>query len=199
VTPSDNGVAPGSNTTSATLLERLRRPDEHGAWSHFVELYTPLLYHWALRLGCQPHDAADLVQEVFTLLVQKLPEFTYDPQRSFRAWLRTVALNKWRECRRKSSHALVTADATDLAQVAAPDAAEALWEAEYRNRLVGRALELMRSDFQPATWKACWEHAILGRPAAVVAAELGLSANAVYLATSRVLARLRQELSGFLD
>ncbi len=195
--PADSHSAPQTDATSATLLERLRQPGPEQAWSRFVELYTPLLYHWALHLGCQPHDAADLVQEVFALLVEKLPEFTYDPRRSFRAWLRTVALNKWRESRRKAAAAPATG--TDLAHVHAPDGAEALWEAEYRDRLVGRALELMRSDFQAATWKACWEHAVMGRPAAEVAAELGVSANAVYLATSRVLARLRQELGGLLD
>ena len=82
---------------------------------------------------------------------------------------------------------------------AAPDPFDSLIETEYRQQLAMRALELMQADFQPATWKACWEHAACGRPAAEVAAELGLTVNAVYLATSRVLRRLRQELEGLLD
>jgi hypothetical protein len=48
--------------TPASLLERLRRRGEQAAWAHFVDLYTPLLYYWARRIGLQPHDAADLVQ-----------------------------------------------------------------------------------------------------------------------------------------
>src|SRR5438093_11617398 len=83
------------NTTPVSLLERLHQPNEQQAWEQFVELYTPLLYHWARRTGAQPTDAADLVQELFLLLLRKLPEFTYDRQRSFRAWLRTVAHNHW--------------------------------------------------------------------------------------------------------
>ena len=73
-----------------------------------------------------------------------------------------------------------------------PDPAADFWEAEFRQHLVGRALELMRADFQPATWQAFWQHRVAGRPAAAVAAELGVSVNAVYLATSRVQRRLQQ-------
>src|SRR5262249_50774343 len=71
------------NTTSASLLNRLRPPGEEDAWTRFVKLYTPLLYTWAHRLNLQDQDAADLVQDVFATLVQKLPEFRYDRQNSF--------------------------------------------------------------------------------------------------------------------
>jgi RNA polymerase sigma-70 factor (ECF subfamily) len=74
------------NSTSVSLLERLRQPAAPEDWGRFVQLYTPLLYYWACRLGLQEQDAADLVQEVFTTLVQKLPEFAYEPDRSFRGW-----------------------------------------------------------------------------------------------------------------
>jgi RNA polymerase sigma-70 factor (ECF subfamily) len=57
----------------------------------------------------------------------------------------------------------------------------------------------MQTDFQPTTWRACWEVAAVGRPATDVAAELGLSVNAVYAACFRVLGRLRQELRGLLN
>src|SRR5262245_44229902 len=82
-------------STSVSLLERLRRPRDAEAWARFVALYTPLLLAWAHRLGLQPADAADLVQDVLVLLFQKLPEFTYDPGKSFRHWLHVVLRNKW--------------------------------------------------------------------------------------------------------
>ena len=84
------------NTTSFSLLERLRTPAEQEAWARFVKLYTPLLFRWARGVGLSSEEASDLVQDVLTLLVQKLPEFSYDRQKSFRGWLRTVMLNKWR-------------------------------------------------------------------------------------------------------
>ena len=78
------------NTTSFSLLERLRQPSDSAAWDRFVELYTPLLFYWGRRAGLQSADAADLVQDVFEVLLHKLPEFQYDRQKSFRSWLRTV-------------------------------------------------------------------------------------------------------------
>jgi RNA polymerase sigma-70 factor (ECF subfamily) len=185
-------------TTSASLLERLRQPQAEDAWERLVELYTPLLYYWARRLGLQAEDAGDLVQDVFAVLVQKLPEFTYDPKQSFRGWLRTIAHNKWRDRRRRNQHAPVLGNQQALAEVA-DDAADPFWEAEYREQLVGQALALMQAEFQPDTWKACWETTVNGRPAAEVAAELGMSVDAVYAAKSRVLRRLREQLNGLLD
>jgi RNA polymerase sigma-70 factor (ECF subfamily) len=184
--------------TPASLLERLRQPAQEHAWARFVELYTPLLYYWARRTGCAESAAADLVQEVLTLLVRKLPEFSYDRHKSFRAWLRAVAHNCWRNLRRRAELPRA-ANAPDLDDLASPDAADPFWEAEYRQRLASRALALMRAEFRPTTWKACWECVVAGRPAAEVAAELGLSVGAVYMAKSRVLSRLRQELQGLLD
>src|SRR5262245_11991856 len=93
------------HTTSISLLERVRQPTEREAWTRFVELYTPLLYYWACRLGMQEPDAADLVQDVFTVLVQKLPSFSYDASKSFRSWLRTITYNKWRDFQRRRAAA----------------------------------------------------------------------------------------------
>jgi RNA polymerase sigma-70 factor (ECF subfamily) len=186
------------HTTSPSLLERLRQPADQTAWDRLVELYTPLLYYWARRMGLQEPDAADLVQEVFTVLVQKLPQFTYDKQKSFRGWLRTVTLHKWGEKQRRAG-VRREAEAAPLPDVADPHSPDAAWEAEYHQHIVRRALEIMQSEFQSRTWKACWETVVAGRSAEDVAAELGLSAGAVRAAKFRVLCRLREELAGLID
>jgi RNA polymerase sigma-70 factor (ECF subfamily) len=187
------------HTTSASLLERLRLPTDQAAWERFVQLYTPLLYYWARHLGLQPNDAADLVQDVLTALVQKLPGFVYDRHKSFRNWLRTLTLNRWRNNQRRRAVPVLNSAEVDLADQTSPDPVEAFAEAEYRQHLVGRILELMRAEFEPGTWMACWEHVVAGRSAADVAGELGISVGAVYVAKCRVLRRLRQELHGLLD
>jgi RNA polymerase sigma-70 factor (ECF subfamily) len=187
------------NTTPASLLERLRRPDEPEAWERFVQLYTPLLSHWARRLALPRGDASDLVQEVLTLLVQKLPHFAYDKHRRFRAWLWTVTLNQWRASRRRHTPTLVQGREDVLEELAVPDNAEAVSEAEYRQYLVGCALKLMRAEFQPSTWQAFWRCVVCDQPGAEVARALGLTENAVYLAKGRVLRRLREELDELLD
>jgi RNA polymerase sigma-70 factor (ECF subfamily) len=184
------------SATPATLLERLRQGSDPAAWPRFVELYAPLLYSWARRTGMGDDDAADVVQDVFAQLLVKLPAFVYDPRRSFRSWLKAVLLNHWRTRRRRRN---VPIDpAADPDGLAAPGI-EGFWEAEYRQRLVGRALEVMRAEFQPATWKACWEAVVNGRPAEEVGLELGLTPNAVRVAKFRVLSRLRRELAGLAD
>lgn len=188
------------NTTSVSLLERLRQPvDADEAWNRFVQLYTPLLFHWARHLGLASADAADLVQDVFTVLIQKLPTWVYDPAKSFRGWMRTVLINKWRESKRRRTVEANAANLVQASDVAEPDHAVEFDEADYRRHLVGRALELMQAEFQPATWQACWQCVVQGRTAAEVAAELNITVNAVYLAKSRVLRRLHQELDGMLD
>jgi RNA polymerase sigma-70 factor (ECF subfamily) len=187
------------HTTPVSLLERVRRPGEQLAWGRFVEMYTPLLFYWARRIGLQESDAADLVQEVFAVLVAKLPEFVYDRQKGFRSWLRTILHNKWRDRQRRKAAEPAIEAAGALANQASPAETDTFWEIEYRQHLVGRALELMQSEFQPTTWRACWEVVVSGRSAAEVAAELGITVDSVYSAKSRVLRRLRNELEGLLE
>src|SRR5579884_1657537 len=125
--------------TPASLLQRLRQPDSRQAWERFVDLYTPLIFFWGVRAGLPAQDAGDLVQDVFATLLTKLPEFDYDRDRSFRAWLRTITLNRWRDLRRRQA-VRAHAGSEALEHVAAPEAAEALWEAEYRRYVAGRAV-----------------------------------------------------------
>jgi RNA polymerase sigma-70 factor (ECF subfamily) len=182
--------------TPQSLLARLHQPQPPD-WNRFIDLYTPLLWHWARRFGLQEQDAADLVQDVFVVLLDKLPQFNYNPAKSFRAWLRTVALNVWRARARATRRLTPLGSPEELDQIADP--AEAFWDMEYHGHLARRALQLMQADFEPATWKACWEMVTTDRAAAEIARELHLSVGAVYAAKFRVLARLREELAGMLD
>src|SRR5439155_19199810 len=104
----------------------------------------------------------------------------------------------WRNRGAARAPALLETGKAELPDRPGGDPAADLEEAKYRQHLGARALELMQAEFQPATWKACWELFVNGRPAAEVAAELGTTVNAVYLAKSRVLRRLRRELDGLL-
>jgi RNA polymerase sigma-70 factor (ECF subfamily) len=144
------------HSTSTSLLQQLRQGSRTPAWERFVRLYTPLLFYWARRLGLQEQDAADLVQDVLVVLVRKLPEFQYEPGRSFRGWMRTILLNKWRDRPHPKPALPLDSDVQPLA----PADADALEEREYRLYLVGRALRLMTADFEPTTWRACWETVI---------------------------------------
>ena len=163
-----------------------------------MRLYTPVIYQWIRGQGIPAHDAADTVQEVFRALVRALPTFEYDKPGGFGRWLRTVTRNKCRDYfRRKSTNRSVTN--TDEVSVDQQNDVEEFAESEYRQTLARQALEIMRSEFEETTWKACWLHVVSGKSAAEIATELGISTNAVYVSKSRVLRRLREELDGLWE
>lgn len=182
--------------TSATLLERLKEPGSP-EWSRFVALYTPLIYHRAKRLGLGPDDAADLVQEVLAVAVRRMPTFEYRPTQSFRGWLHTVTRNQWRRSLRgRDPVAVGSLGDSEDPRADTPDAGE---DREHARILVGRGLDLIRGEFSVAAWQAFEAHVLHARPAGEVAADLGLQLGTVYAAKSRVLARLRVALEGFVE
>jgi RNA polymerase sigma-70 factor, ECF subfamily len=185
--------------TSPTLLAKLNGPDRAAAWHRFVHLYTPLFHRWAERLAVPPADRLDLIQELFLRLLRALPQFTHTQGGSFRAWLHTLFVNKWRDQCRKRQPTPLGIGGSSFPAAAIEDPTIAVDEAEYLAVLVDRAARLIRADFNAATWSAFWATAVEDRPAREVAAEVGLTVNAVYLARARVLQRLRQELAGLLD
>ena len=133
-------------------------------------------------------------------LLPTLPAFRYQQHASFRGWLRTVTLNKWRERTRRVR--LPIEEHGDWAihdHATTDDPIIEFWDNEYRERITARAVELMRNEFQETTWLAFWGVVVHARPGTEVATELGITLGAVYAAKSRVLRRLRQELSGMVD
>ena len=185
-------------TTPPSLLQRLHEPANAVGWRRFVDMYSPLLIAWTRKLGIPTHDAADLMQDVFTSLLELLPTFTYQSDRSFRAWMKTVLVNRWRTWQRRQVVRKAGGN-SQLDYLGKEDDPPAFEEDEYRRYLVVKALEIMQNEFQPVTWKACWEYVVGGRDPESIASELGITVNAVYLAKSRVLRKLRQELAGLLD
>jgi RNA polymerase sigma factor (sigma-70 family) len=187
------------DTTSGTLLERLRSPADLAAWERFVLLYTPFLYRCGRKFGLKEQDTADVVQDVFSILLLKLPQFHYQSSGSFRGWLKTVLHNKCREHDRRKHEVAVGGSEGGLSSVASDESFSSMWDTEYRQHVVMQALKVMQTEFEPATWQACWLYIVEDRPVAEVAAELGLSSGSVYTYTSRVLRRLRHELQHLVE
>ena len=187
------------HSTSLSLLVRIQDGSNFEAWARFTQLYTPLFFYWSRRLGLSSADADDFVQELLVHLLGKLSKFEHRGAGSFRGWLRAVATNKSREWLRRTNLASGNSDTDQLRQLADDSEDDPFWEAEYRQHLIARALEIMKAEFAPATWQACWQRVVEDRPAAEVARNLGLSEAAVYVYTGRVLRRLREELAGLLD
>lgn len=186
--------------TRVTLLNRIRDTADSEAWGEFARLYGPVVYGFARKRGLQDADAADLVQDVLRSVARNAHRIEYDPKRgTFRGWLYTVTRNKVYNFlsanKNRPKAGGDAASAERLEQVAdKPDEAEAEWELEYQRRLSARAMDRVKHEFQQNTWKAFWGTAVEGRAAADVGNELNMTSGAVYVAKSRVLARLRDEV-----
>ncbi len=191
--------------TPVSLLERLREHPDPESWRRLVEVYTPLIHDWLRRQSLQQQDVDDLVQEVLGVVVREMPAFHYDPERgSFRGWLRAITVNRlrafWR-ARRLGPIATGDSDFGEmLEQLEDPNSElSRRWDLEHDRHVAGRLLQMIQPEFEATTWRA-FEQVVLegGRPADVAAA-LGISVNAVFIAKSRIQRRLRQELRGLID
>ena|SRR5579884_3093634 len=189
-----------SPATRASLLVRLRDPHDKEAWGQFVQLYAPVVYGFARRRGLQDADAADLMQEVFRAVASAAGRLDYDPRRgTFRSWLYTVTRNKlYNFLDGRKRHVAGTGDsgAQELLeqQRDGADDADALWDQEYERRVFAWAAGRVRGEFQDSTWQAFWLTAVDGQSARDAGRRLGMSPGAVYVAKSRVLARLKDEV-----
>jgi RNA polymerase sigma-70 factor (ECF subfamily) len=187
--------------TRATLLARIKDVDDSEAWAEFVKLYAPVVYGFARKRGLQDADAADMVQDVLRSVARNANRMEYDPKRgTFRGWLYTVTRNKIYNFL-SSQKNQVRGSGGDPAEQerldtlpAREDDSQNDWDLEYERRISAKAMELVQHEFQPSTWSAFWGTAVQGRPAQEVGVELKMTPGAVYVAKSRVLARLRDEV-----
>ena len=184
-------------TTRPSLLLRIRDTQDRTAWAEFVELYAPLLHAYGLHRGLQDADSADLAQEVLRRMVTASSRFRYDSSRgSFRGWLLAIARNELtRFVKRRKRQSLGSGD-TEVGQLLQeqPDHREerAFWDREYAWNLLHWAARRVQPEFRETTWQAFWSTTVDGKSPQTVAAELGISLGAVYIARSRVSARIRE-------
>ena len=188
-------------TTSFTLIGRLCEPADAEAWAHFVGLYAPLLRAWVRPLCVQDADADDVIQEVLVVVVRRLPEFAHSRRMgAFRTWLKTIATNKLGDHLRSAARRPAGSPDSVLAQLADPSSELSReWDRQHARHLAQALLQKIQGEFEPATWDAFRRVTMQGEPTASVAASLGVTANAVMIAKSRVLARLRDELAAWED
>lgn len=192
--------------TRVTLLTRIRDGHDTVAWREFVQLYGPVVYRFARNRGLQDADAADLMQDVLRSVARNAHRMEYDPKRgTFRGWLYTVTRNKiynFLSSQRNRPRGSGDADAQERLEAAPArddEGPDAEWEKEYQRRLTARAMDRVKDEFQPATWQAFWQTAVEGTSAADVGVGLKMTPGAVYVAKSRVLARLRDEVKKLMD
>lgn len=191
--------------TRVSLLARIKDGSNTQAWGEFVQLYGPVIYGFARKRGLQDADAADLMQEVLRSVARSADRMVYDPERgTFRGWLYTVTRNKiYNFLLAQKNRPRGVGDSAAQDRLESLPARESVtedpdWDIEYQRRVSAKAMERVRHEFHAKTWQAFWGTAVEGRAAAEVAIELTMSPGAVYVAKSRVLARLRDEVRQLL-
>ena len=183
-------------STHLSLLQALgkegRRDD---AWAVFQAGYRDVIHGWCQRYGLDLHAAEDLTQEILIKLLEALPHHEHNPQRGrFRSWLKTVVRHVLADRRRRQRRRLEPGGVGGstalewLGELPSPDAVEELSVAVERRAAAWEAevLDRVRAKVAPASWAAFCQRMIERRPAADVAAELGLSVGAVYKAAERI-------------
>lgn len=190
---------PTAPLTRPSLLVRIRDAGDAEAWHRFVELYAPVIHGFYRKRGLQDADAADLTQAVLQTVAVTAGRLNYDPARgSFRSWLFTIARNEQYDFMgRRRRHLGVGGDGSLdelIDSVPAREEEAAQWEREYQLRIYAWAAERVRRCVDHTTWEAFRLTAVEGRSGVEVADALGMSVGAVYVAKSRVLARLRHEV-----
>lgn len=195
---SPGNALPSSSASISTGLLAGLRAQEAQQWRRMSSIYAPLVYQWCRKAGAGG-DADDIVQEVFRTVVRRIGEFRIDrPGDTFRGWLYTITRHKLGDYFRRCATQPDVVGGSDFLQKlhAVPEEADvdSAINSEGLGGACHRALALIRVEFQDVTWQAFWRAVVDEQPAADIATALGISVNSVYLAKSRVLRRLREEL-----
>lgn len=194
-----------TSATSLSLLDRLRTVPDEASWSQLTGLYSPLIRKWIGSEAVAGADVDDLVQEVLLVVLQRLPDFEHNTRTgAFRCWLRRITVNclrKFRDAKRMRPRAAGGSSFQERMAGLEDSSSEISrqWDREHDLHVTHRLLQILRPEFQSDTWLAFQYVSLEHRSASEAAEALNISVNAVYVAKSRVLKRLRQEADGILD
>jgi RNA polymerase sigma-70 factor (ECF subfamily) len=185
--------------TRLSLLSRLRRdPNDASAWDEFVGRYGPQIDGWCRRWGLQEADAQDVTQMVLVRLAAKLRTFVYDPARSFRGWLKTLARHAWSDFVSDRQRSVAGAGGTGMFEVLhsveARDDLERRMEEAFDLELLQVATANVRERVEEHTWEAFRLTAMDGLSGAEAASRLGIPVASVFKAKSNVQKMLREEI-----
>lgn len=196
--------------TSKSLLCRLKgdsSPNEE-AWNTLVQCYTPFLRSVLVARGIQFDALDDVIQNIFTVVVRRINEFDRRRVGSFRTWLRTICAHCLREHSRKQAtgraKGMIGAGESKMVrfiqELSDPmSELSRYWDKEHDDFVLAQLLERVRNEFRPKTFEAFKRLAIGNQDVDEVAAELGITANAAFVARSRVLKRLKSLAAGMIE
>jgi RNA polymerase sigma-70 factor (ECF subfamily) len=184
---------PATPLTRHSLLMRITRNGDDGSWDEFFSIYHPYVHRVLRRWRIPDHEACEIAQEVFLILLHALPRFAYRPRPGrFRCWLKRIVHNAAIDHLRRSTRVREVSLGIDPGTRDARSPSGQM-DDEERLPMLTRAMHDIRARANPVTWRCFEEHLLNERTAAEVGNELNVSPNAVYVNTSRILAQLRRQ------
>jgi RNA polymerase sigma factor (sigma-70 family) len=193
----DSGSA---QQTRPSLLVRLRDGGNAGAWRTFVDIYAPLVYGFARRQGLQDADAADVTQDVMVEVARSIRSFEYRPERGrFRDWLLLITRRRLVRFFNRRARRVDAPDQAEVVEPAVDQTPDPAWLEAFNNRILESAMTRIRPHFEPWTWRAFECVWLENKTAAETAELLSIRIHAVYVAKSRVLKRLKEEVRDIVE
>lgn len=164
------------------------------AWGVFERVYSDFIRSNLSRTGVLPQDIEDVRQDVLLSVARAVGKFEFRPRRaSFRAWLKTLTINRARDYLRKSRRELNVQDDIELVQLVEDSGAD---EADVADRddlegIYTRATEELGNYFRTESINI-FISLMRGCSVAELARDTGKSPAAIRQTKVRVLHRLRQ-------
>ena len=184
--------------TPASLLLRVRDHSDETAWEEFVQIYSPIVYEFIRRRSIQASDAADITQEVLLRLARCIKDFQYDSTRGlFRDFVARIVINEIRRQIHKDGRRPHSSDLLDHQVEETQTHSE--WNEHFQQAIFQTAMQRCQPHYSDQTWELFQRSWVSDEPIESVIKNTGCSREQVYVARSRVLKRLRQEVSVLAD
>lgn len=183
--------------TQPSLLSRVRDPKDDQAWSDFEKKYRELLLCYASRRGLQSADAEDVRQQVMLNLSKYMRDFKYDGSRGrFRSYLGRMVRHAVAQHFARRKEGEVAIDTRIQAALSDDDAgdADSTWEEEWTNHHYRLAMETVCKQVEPKT-ASVFDRFVAGESAEKIAADAGMSVDAVQKIKQRMRDRLKKQIA----
>lgn len=186
------------NTTCPDLLNKVRILRNQEAWATFVQVYHRTVIRWIRQVsnGRLENELEDVAQEVFLIIFTRIQKFERERIGSLRGWMKAIVRNVVLK-RLDPSRKITSLSLTDEFDVVDHDSVEE--KATDRLELIEQAKTIIRKDFKEKSWQAFEMIYVEGKNPGDVSETLAISENAVYIATSRILAKLRATVDQFIE
>ncbi len=188
--------------TTTQILEDLKGSNDALVWNTFRDHFYPVIVNFARSLGLSSTYAEDAAQETMLTFLKAFRSGRYNREKGrLGSWVfgvaRRVILNFRKRLPREYAVADNPTGTSFWNMIEDEGAVKHTWETEWKRMVLEKCLQQARREFNSKVFRAFELYALSEKSVAEVGHALGMSHNAIYIAKSRVLSRLRQLLMEF--